>query len=140
MKTPTQCFPADFKIAIKSLLLTVAALFLIPSAHATLFLLEPFDYVAGPLTNAIPWSTNGTLLETVPTMTIVPSDLQYPPLNVPNTTNAGLLQWSSNVTGERAISGGPRGDPVNGGTVYCSFMFCKASTNSNNSTTNGIVN
>jgi hypothetical protein len=114
---------------------------LLQSANAALYLLEPFDYPAPePLTNAIPWSTNGTALETVPTMLIVPGDFSYPPLFQPDTTNSARLQWSSNVKGERTIPGGPLGDPVNGATVYCSFMFYKATTNANNATTNTSAN
>jgi hypothetical protein len=118
-----------FSAAGKRLLAVSIGLLLLQNAHAALYMLEPFDYLAGPLTNAPPWSSNGTAVETFPTMLIVPGDLAYPPLNQPTTVNSGSLQWSSNAKGERAIPGGPYGDPVNGGAVYCSFMFCKASTN-----------
>jgi len=107
----------------------VATVLLVQHANAALYLQETFDYPPGGLSTAAPWSTNGTLVETIPTQAIVPGDLEYPPLTQSTVTNNSCLQWSLNVKGERAIPGGPYGDLVNGSSIYCSFMFCKTSTN-----------
>src|SRR5258707_740352 len=119
----------SLRSATRKCLLAATVFLLFHSAHATLYLLEPFDYPPGPLTNAIPWSTNGTLAETIPTQGIVAGDLAYPPLDQPTTVNSACLQWSSNVKGERAIPGGPYGGPGSGQSIYCSFMFVKTTTN-----------
>jgi hypothetical protein len=115
--------------AARNWLLAVIASLIFPSAQAALYLLEPFDYPPGPLTTATPWSTNGTLVETIPTQLIVAGDLAYPPLDQPTTVNSASLQWSSNVKGERAIPGGPYGGPLSGQSIYCSFMLYKGTTN-----------
>ena len=132
----TRCLRGSLHSAAwKTPWLIAISLFLLPKAHATLYLLEPFDYIpASPvvsLTNALPWSTNGTAGEASGTATegIAPGDLSYFPLDQPTTVNAACLQWSSNVKGERAIPGGPYGGPLSGQSIYCSFMFVKTTTN-----------
>jgi hypothetical protein len=114
----------------KVMLLAAAGVLLMQSARATLYLSEPFDYAPGSLTNnAAPWSTNGTPIEANPTLLLISGDLFYPPLTDPAPTNHARLQFSSNVKGIRQIPGGPIGDPVNGGSVYCSFIYYQATTN-----------
>src|SRR4051812_9968632 len=115
--------------AIGKWLLPVLVVLLLQHANAALYLQETFDYPPGPLSSAAPWSTNGTLAEAIPTQLFVPGDLAYLPLTEPTVTNSACLQWSLNVKGERAIPGGPYGDLVNGSSVYCSFIFYKATTN-----------
>jgi hypothetical protein len=109
------------------------------TTRATLYLLEPFDYPVGPLTNAIPWSTNGTIAE-APTVTLllVTNDLSYPPLSDPLPVHHARMQFSSNNKGCRSING-PIGTVGSGSSVYCSFMFTKATTNGSTSGTLPIV-
>jgi hypothetical protein len=116
--------------AIGKCALVFLSLLLFQNAHATLYLLEPFDYPAGPLTNALPWSTNGTAVEGgTPTLQLVSGDLSYPPLTDPAPASQAKLQYSNNVKGIRQIPGAPLGDPSAGGSVYVSFIFYKATTN-----------
>ena len=118
--------------AAKALLLIAINLFLLQNARATLYLLEPYDNTpGGSLTNAIPWSTNGTLGEVNGSQTqgIVAGDLSYFPIDDPTTVNSACLQWSSNVKGERIIPRHPHGGPGSGQSIYCSFMFVKTTTN-----------
>ena len=115
-------------------LLAVLGLPLIQSAHATLYLLEPFDYPAEPLTNAIPWSTNTTVETGTPALQLVSGDLTYPLLTDPAPVNHTMLQFTSNKSGIRGIPGGPVGDPSTGGAVYFSFIFYHATTNLASST------
>ncbi len=109
-------------------LLPVASALLFQSAHATLYLLEPFDYVTGPLTNAAPWASS-TAEAGTPTLQLVGGDFSYPPATDPTPVNQTKLQYSTNVKGIRQIPGGPLGDPSAGGSVYASFIFYKATTN-----------
>jgi hypothetical protein len=113
-----------------AMLVIAASLLFSMSARATLNLLEPFDYPVGPLTNAIPWSTNGTTIEVPPNVTLllVTNDLSYPPLTDPLPVHHTRLQWSSNSKGCRTING-PIGSVSSGVSVYCSFMFYKPVTN-----------
>jgi hypothetical protein len=110
-------------------MLATVSLLLLQRAHATLYLLEPFDYPAGPLTNAIPWSTNGTAVEANPTLLLVSGDLFYPPLTDPAPVNHCRMQFSTNVKGCRQISATPLGSPSADTSVYVSFIFYKATTN-----------
>ena len=122
----TQTLPA----AVGKWSLVALGFLLFQNAQATLYLLEPFDYPAGPLTNALPWSTNGTAVEAgTPTLQLVSGDFSYSPLTDPAPVNHVKLQYSNNVKGIRQIPGGPLGDPSAGGTVYVSFIFYKATTN-----------
>ena len=115
----------------KWLLLGAASLLFFQSARATLFLSEPFDYPPGTaLTNCAPWSTNSTPdASGIASQMIVPGDFTYSPLTQPTTVNSARLQWTTNTKGERAIPGGPYGGPGSGASIYCSFMFYKATTN-----------
>jgi hypothetical protein len=113
-----------------AMLVIAASLLSSLSAFATLNLLEPFDYPVESLTNAIPWSTNGTAIEVPPNVTLllVTNDLSYPPLTDPLPVHHTRLQWSSNSKGCRTING-PIGSVSSGVSVYCSFMFYKPVTN-----------
>jgi hypothetical protein len=113
------------------LLLVAANLFLLMNARATLYLTEPFDYPAEPLTNAPAWSpTNGTgtVVELTPTLLLISGDLAYGTLTDPAPVNHTRMQFSNNVKGCRPING-PIGTVGSGSSVYCSFIFYKATTN-----------
>ncbi len=124
---PHQSVARIFRYADGLLLPVVACLLLAQTTRATLYLTEPFDYPSpAGLTNAIPWSTNGTAVEvsTNATLLLMPGDLAYPPLTDPQPVNHTKFQFSNNVRGARLISSTPLT-----GIIYASFIFYKATTN-----------
>src|ERR1035438_3509772 len=140
MKNHPVCFVHSFNVATRifrsssiRLLLAAISLLLLQSAHATLYLSEPFDYPPGQLTNAVPWSTNGTSGDA--SLQLVSGDLYYPVLTDPAPVNHTRLQWSSNQKGERGIPGGPLGGPGSGVIVYASFILYEMTTNGTTAST-----
>jgi hypothetical protein len=118
-------------------LLAAVTVLLCQSAHAVLYLLEPFDYPVETLTNAGPWSNSD--VELSPTELIVANDLAYPALTEPTVVNNSRLQWATNVEGIRGLPGAPLGSPTSNSEIYCSFVFILTTTNGNATGSDPIV-
>lgn len=100
-------------------LLVVAALALLAgNARATLYLSEPFDYPAGNLSTATPWSGAGSNLKLISGNLTNVGLADFTPAN--NTKAQGT---SSSADGKRMFNASAVGGPAVGGSIYVSFSL-----------------